>query len=158
MTKIDNTNVYIAYFDGACEPTNPGGTASYGALIFHAGEIIWECSEIYVCKPGHEKKTSNNVAEYAGLIAVLEWLADQGLCDAEICIRGDSQLVIDQVFGTWKIKKGLYTPLAYEARELVAQFSNIRGEWVRREANQLADDLSKAALKRAGVKLRLQPA
>ena len=97
------------------------------------------------------------MAEYAGLIAVLEWFEDQGLFNAEICIGGDSQLVINQMFGTWKIKTGIYAPVACKARELVAQFTNMRGEWVRREQNEIADRLSKEALRTAGVKLRLQP-
>ena len=153
---VDNS--YVAYFDGACEPYNPGGTASYGAVVLHNGEPLWTCSEIYVPEEGHERDTSNNIAEYAAFIAVLEWFADRNLYDADILIRGDSMLVIQQMFGNWKIKKGLYAPLAYEARKLVAQFTKIRGEWIRRDQNAIADELSKDALKRAGVRLRLQPA
>src|SRR5438477_1753300 len=150
--------MYTAYFDGACEPINPGGTASYGAVIFRDGKRIWECSEIYKPEPGHQRETSNNVAEYAALIAVLEWFADHELFDAEIQIYGDSKLVIEQLFGNWKIKGGFYASLARRARELIRRFSNIRGQHIPRERNGIADELSKAALKRAGVKLRLQPA
>jgi ribonuclease HI len=153
-TVVENS--FVAYFDGACEPTNPGGVASFGAVIFHNGEPVWKCSEIYVPEGGVE--TSNNIAEYAAFLAVLEWFANQNLFDADILIRGDSMLVINQMFGDWKIKKGLYAPLAYEARKLVAQFRNIRGEWIRRQENGVADELSKVALKRVGVRLRLQPA
>jgi ribonuclease HI len=147
---------YIAYFDGACEPINPGGTASYGAVILQAGEPIWMSSEIYLPENGNQ--TSNNLAEYSGLIAVLEWFAEHALFDAGIRVYGYSKLVINQTFGTWRIKHGLYVPLAHRARELVEPFTNIRGEWIPREENHLADRLSKAALKRAGVELRLQPA
>jgi ribonuclease HI len=143
----------IAYFDGACEPINPGGTASYGAVIYEDDEKVWECSEIY----GTGKLMSNNVAEYAALIAVLEWFADHELLDAEIIVRGDSKLVIEQMFGSWKIKSGLYTELAHKARELLTKFAKIQGEWISRDRNEVADRLSKEALKRAGVKLRLQP-
>jgi hypothetical protein len=48
--------------------------------------------------------------------------------------------------------------LAYKARELATRFKNIRGEWIRREENKIADRLSKEALKKEGVELRLQPA
>ena len=144
---------YIAYFDGACEPVNPGGTASYGAVIYEADETIWECSEVY----GQGKLMSNNVAEYAGFIAVLEWFIEQELCDAEIVVKGDSMLVINQMFGSWKIKSGLYAPLAKKASELLSRFIDIKGEWIPRDLNDVADELSKAALKKAGVKLRLQP-
>jgi ribonuclease HI len=145
---------YIAYFDGACEPVNPGGTASYGAVIYENDEKIWECAEVY----GQGKLMSNNVAEYAGFIAVLEWFIEQELCDAEIVVKGDSMLVINQMFGTWKIKNGLYAPLAKKANELLSRFIDIKGEWIPRDLNDVADELSKAALKKAGVKLRLQPA
>jgi ribonuclease HI len=56
-----SNNVYIAYFDGACEPVNPGGTASFGAVIFEDDRQIWECSDLYQPPEGHQ--TSNNVAE-----------------------------------------------------------------------------------------------
>jgi ribonuclease HI len=144
---------YIAYFDGACEPVNPGGTASYGAAIYENQQLVWKCSQIY----GRGEHTSNNVAEYAALIAVLEWFADHELLDAEIIVRGDSKLVIEQMFGSWKIKSGLYTELAHKARELLTKFAKIQGEWISRDRNEVADRLSKEALKRAGVKLRLQP-
>jgi len=36
------------FFDGCCEPVNPGGTASYGAVIFIAGKRVWECSELFI--------------------------------------------------------------------------------------------------------------
>jgi len=143
----------IAYFDGACEPINPGGTASYGAVIYEDDEKVWECSEIY----GTGKLMSNNVAEYAALIAVLEWFIEHDLCALEIIVRGDSKLVIEQMFGSWKIKSGLYTELAHKARELLTKFAKIQGEWIPRDRNEVADRLSKEALKRAGVKLRLQP-
>jgi ribonuclease HI len=149
-------NSYTAYFDGACEPVNPRGTASYGAVVLQNGEPVWKCSTIYIPEGGVE--TSNNVAEYAGLIAVLEWFADRNLFDANIIIRGDSQLVIYQMFGNWKIKSGAYVPLAHRARKLVGRFRDIRVEWIPRDQNAIADELSKDALKRAGVKLRLQPA
>jgi hypothetical protein len=95
--------------------------------------------------------------EYSGLIAVLELFAERELFNAEIRVYGDSQLVIQQMFGTWRIKKGLYIPFAYRARELLSQFTNIQGEWIQRDRNHVADRLSKAALRRAGVELRLQP-
>jgi len=86
----NNITRFIAYFDGACEPVNPGGTASYGAVVFLAGERIWECAEIYQPEDGHEKQTSNNVAEYAGLIAILEWFTQYDLYDSNITIHGVS--------------------------------------------------------------------
>jgi ribonuclease HI len=140
---------YIAYFDGACEPINPGGTATYGAIILKNSRRIWQCSKIYYPPAGHETATSNNVAEYSGLIAVLSWFTDRELYDAEILVRGDSKLVIEQMFGAWRIKKGLYVSLAHQARTLLKPFTNIEGQWVPRRKNTIADWLSKTALRRA---------
>ena len=152
---LDN-RPFLAYFDGACEPQNPDGTASYGAVVLQDHKPIWTDSQIY--DPPEGQRTSNNAAEYAGLIALLEWFSDQELFDAKILIRGDSQLVINQIFGTWRIKEAkIYTPLGHSARELIKPFRRIQCEWVAREKDTLADELAKAALKRVGVALRLPP-
>jgi ribonuclease HI len=63
--------VIEAWFDGCCEPINPGGMASYGAFVKIGSETVWECSEIYIPVAGREKETLNNLAEYSGLIAIL---------------------------------------------------------------------------------------
>ena len=150
-----------AYFDGCCEPVNPGGTASYGAVIFHEGKRVWECSEIFYPQPGKEKETSNNVAEYSGFLAILEELLKRRLHQSEILVRGDSNLVIQQMFGTegffWRIKKGHYVPLAHQAQKLLKRFPHISGEWIPREQNGIADELSKAELLKAGVQFKIQP-
>jgi ribonuclease HI len=140
---------YTAYFDGACAPINPGGTAGYGAVIFDRKQSIWDCSGIYHPPKGHERETSNNVAEYSGLIAVLQWLTEHGLHEARIRVLGDSELVINQVFGTWRIKRGLYVPLAYQTKALRKPFTNIEGHWIPRSKNTIADRLAKAAVKRS---------
>lgn len=161
ITRMSNDlsiTTYTAFFDGACEPVNPGGVASYGAIIYANGDGVWSCSELYVPEKGHERETSNNVAEYSGLLAVLDWFTAQKLYDADITVHGDSKLVINQVFGTWKIKDGRYVPLAHDARRMAKDFKKMRGVWIPRGENTVADELSKAALKAAGVKLRLQPA
>jgi len=75
---ITNTP-YIIYFDGACEPVNSGGTASCG-VIPQVREPIWMSWELNLPADGHQ--TSNNLAEYSGLIALLEWFAEHGLFDA----------------------------------------------------------------------------
>jgi len=107
-----------AYFDGACEP-NPNGVASYGAIIRRDGKTIWQASERV---PDRGAGTSNNLAEYAGLIAVLRHLIDVGLQQERIVVIGDSRLVINQMFGSWQVKRGCYVDLAYEAKALLAQF------------------------------------
>jgi hypothetical protein len=53
---------YTAYFDGACELINPGGTASYGAVILRGGEPIWMSSEISLPIIGGSEQTLAGLA------------------------------------------------------------------------------------------------
>lgn len=138
--------VYKAYFDGSCGPRNPGGTAAYGAVIFRHKERIWEHSEVYRPPPGKERQTSNNLAEYLGLIAILEHFIHIEAQHEPIVIHGDSKLVINQMAGRWKIKDGIYVPFAKQAQVLRDGFSHIRWQWIPRGQNTIADGLSKAHL------------
>lgn len=146
-----------AWFDGCCEPVNPGGVASFGAIIFNEEQKIWECSQIFYPQKGKEKETSNNVAEYSGFLAILEYLLKNNLEKEKIQIYGDSNLVIQQMFGTWKMRQGFYIPIALKAQKLLKKFKNIKGSWIPREQNGLADELSKAELIKAGIEFRIQP-
>ena len=136
-----------AWFDGACEPTNPGGVMSYGAYIIKYGKTIWSESKI-VETPG---QSTNNIAEYSGFIAILEYLLSNNLQDEPILIHGDSKLVIEQMFGTWQIKSGAYKPYALKSKELLKKFKSANGTWIPREENEAADELSKCALQAVGI-------
>ena len=141
-----------AWFDGACGPINPGGIASYGILIKHKGNILYQETR----RIGTPPHTTNNLAEHAGLRAVLRWLIDNNHTQRKIHIFGDSNLVISQVFGTqrtkkghaffgtWKIKKGIYKEIALENQKLRQSFPDIKGTWIPRELNTECDCLSKA--------------
>lgn len=147
MTKIE------AWFDGCCEPRNPGGHAGYGAVVMRGQDRLWEFSGYIPASP----TTSNNVGEYSAFIAILEWLKSQDLNRQPIIIRGDSNLVIQQMFGYWRIKKGFYVPFAQKAKRLLKEFPNAIGEWIPREKNGLADELSKRELVSRGVEFKIQP-
>src|SRR6185437_8524734 len=99
----NNKKKIKAYFDGCCEPVNPGGTASFGAVVFISDKRAWECSKIFYPTKGKEKETSNNVAEYCGFISILEYLLENQLHNENIEIFGDSKLVIEQMKGKWKM-------------------------------------------------------
>jgi len=145
--------VYTAFFDGACEPTNPGGTASYGSIVYRHGTEIWRHSQIY--NPPVPGETSNNIAEYLGLISVLEFLKSHELDNDLTMISGDSKLVIEQMSGRWQIRGGLYVPFAGKAKYLLTNFlvpPTLR--WIPREKNTVADELSKAHLLENGIKIR----
>lgn len=146
-----------AYFDGCCEPRNPGGHAAWGAILLRAGDKLW--SDKGYC--GYGPKMSNNVAEYSGICAVLERL--QG--ESEPClIRGDSKLVIyhlspDPAIGRrWKVNGGLYLPFYKKAKALYEPIAQrVSFEWVSRDGNAICDVLSKAVLKEKGIQFRIQP-
>src|ERR1019366_2134758 len=138
------SNEYTAWFDGACGPVNPGGTATYGVMIKdHDGTIlVWEHGLV-----GKGSGMSNNVAEYAGVLCVLKYL--RSLPPARAIIRGDSNLVINQLNGKWRIRKGLYLSTAKEAKALLAHLHNCGWEinlcWIPRAQNEECDALSKQA-------------
>ncbi len=145
-----------AFFDGCCEPINPGGVSAYGVVIFRDEEKIWEDSRIFYPTKG-KKDTSNNLAEYRGFKAILDYLLANKLNNEHIEIFEDSMLVIEQMFGNWQIRSGLYVPIAFACKKLLKNFPQIRGHWIPREKNSLADKLSKGKLLNAGVKFRIQP-
>jgi broad specificity phosphatase PhoE/ribonuclease HI len=123
---------------------NPG-PAAYGAVLKDAetGEVIAEDATTLGV-------ASNNVAEYSGLIGGLR-LAERFAPEAEIEVRMDSKLVVEQMSGRWKIKHPAMKPLALEANRL-APFGTTY-TWVPRERNKHADRLANEALdgRRSGV-------
>jgi ribonuclease HI len=141
---------FIGYFDGACEPVNPGGTMAFAAVVFENGKQIWQSSGIAVAPP--TGPTTNNLAEYTALVQLLGYFIDEKLTERAIEVRGDSQLVINQVWGTWSISED--KPYAHGARAALAMlrhFTSIRGVWVPRDQNKIADALTRAELEGAGI-------
>jgi ribonuclease HI len=140
-----------AWFDGACEPKNPGGYAAWGAVVQVDGEPVYR--EGGYCGVG--SKMSNNVAEYSGFCAAAEeCLKHPGI----VTIRGDSKLVIMQLQGRWKVNGGLYLPFYRQAMGLWMQLRDrSKLVWIPREQNDICDVLSKQVLKDMGIKFRLQP-
>lgn len=139
-----------AWFDGVCEPKNPGGFAAYGIHVEVDGAVVARRGA-YV---GNGPLYSNNVAEYSGFIAAAkECLNHEG----PIEIRGDSALVINQLRGKWRVNGGLYYPYYVEASDLWAMLRE-RGQlfWIPRQENEICDVLSKQVLKDMGVKFRIQ--
>jgi ribonuclease H / adenosylcobalamin/alpha-ribazole phosphatase len=126
---------------------NPG-PAAYGALVKDAdtGRVLAEeGTTIGVA--------SNNVAEYRGLIAGLT-LAATVAPGADIEVRMDSKLVVEQMSGAWKIKHPDIKPLALEANRLAtARRGGTAYTWVPREQNKHADRLANEALdgRRSGI-------
>ncbi|RLV56001.1 bifunctional RNase H/acid phosphatase [Aeromicrobium phragmitis] len=105
--------------------------ATSGAVIAQRGEVIGTAT--------------NNVAEYRALIAGLE-LAREHTPDAQVEVRMDSKLVIEQMSGRWKINHPDMKPLALEAQVIVRELLPITWTWVPRDDNKAADALVNAAL------------
>ncbi|WP_127783412.1 bifunctional RNase H/acid phosphatase [Rhodococcus sp. X156] len=118
---------------------NPG-PAGYGAVVLSADgarTVLAERKEAL-------GRTTNNVAEYRGLIAGLQAAIELGA--HEVDVRMDSKLVVEQMSGRWKIKHPDMIPLAAEAKELVAQLSRVGFTWIPRAQNSHADRLANQAM------------
>ena len=125
----------IAYADGASRG-NPG-PAAYGCV--YAVEDLPLCGEGETI--GH---ATNNVAEYRGALAALRRLHAWGV--ARVTLRLDSQLVVRQMQGQYKVKNEGLKPLYRQLVGLVSQFERVRFEHVPREQNALADRMANEAL------------
>ena len=144
---VDWSETYICYFDGLCEPINPGGIATYGIVIKKGGENIHEESGLAFAKPW-SKEATNNVAEYSAAIHALEWLKKGGLANSPAVLRGDSRLIIRQLRGEYKVKAPRIVELYRHASKLLTEFSSLRLQWVDRSKNKEADLLSRIAYHR----------
>ena len=125
----------IAAADGSALG-NPG-PAGYGAVVRDAvtGEVLAE-------RAAGIGSATNNVAEYGGLIAGLTACLD--LDPAEVEVRMDSKLVVEQMSGRWQVKHPAMKPLFAKARQLAP--AAVTWTWVPREQNKAADALVNAAL------------
>jgi ribonuclease HI len=138
----------ICTFDGMCQPVNPGGVACYGFTIqeknnnriyriYEDGGIAYE---------PFSKESSNNVAEYIALVKLLEWLLANGYNNIfNVLIQGDSQLIINQLCGKYKIKSEKLKIYYEKTKTLMKRFKNLQIEWIIREKNNEADALANKA-------------
>ena len=131
----------VGYFDGGCWP-NPHGHAAWGAILEVDGVIVKRWNG-YI---GSGQQTSNNVAEYYGLIAVLREVARYS---GPAIVYGDSLMVIRQMQKFRRAKScGIYVPWNHEAlRLLEGMRDRVRFQWIPREQNTECDRLAEAALR-----------
>jgi ribonuclease HI len=131
--------VYLANIDGASRG-NPG-PASYAVVMRDpAGKIILELSKAL----GRE---TNNVAEYYALLAALDYALSHGI--ASLRVRSDSELLVRQMQGRYKVKSADLKPLHERASRAARQLKYFVIEHVPRELNREADALANAALDRS---------
>jgi probable phosphoglycerate mutase len=116
---------------------NPG-PAGYGAVVLSpSGEVLAE-------RAAGLGTTTNNVAEYQGLIAGLSAALEVGATAVDV--RMDSKLVIEQMKGTWRVKHPVLQPLALQAQSLRQRFADVTFTWIPRLQNSHADRLANEAM------------
>ncbi|MDA4122674.1 MAG: ribonuclease HI family protein [Thaumarchaeota archaeon] len=143
MQRFIQLSVTLVYVDGLAEP-NPG-IGTYGYAIYRDGRVV---------KTGHGfdgDPVSNNHAEYAGLVEALKSV--MRFREEEIVVKSDSKMMVNQMAGEWKVSKkafrnpgeASYVPMYLEAKKVAESFSRLRFEWIPRERNGEADELSRVA-------------
>lgn len=128
----------IAYIDGGARG-NPG-PAGYGVLIQTVdGETVELKAPLGI--------TTNNVAEYQGLLAALRWALAHGV--RKLHVRSDSELLVRQMNGQYRVRHPGLQPLHEEACTLARQIGEVSFEHVRRDMNRDADRLANEAMDEA---------
>ena len=127
---------------------NPGPAGAGAIVRDEKGAVVAEISEFL----GH---TTNNVAEYTGILSALETLLSlmgsdgRGeASDAVVVVKMDSLLVVKQMNGEYKIKHPNLIPLAARVKELSRKFKSVSFAHVYREHNKEADKLANLAMDR----------
>jgi probable phosphoglycerate mutase len=128
----------VAYIDGGARG-NPG-PAGYGVRIEQEdGTLVEEFGDAIGV-------ATNNVAEYRGLLAALEWARAHG--HRNVTVRSDSLLLVQQMAGRFKVKNAGLQPLHAKATLLAHAIGSVTFEHVRRESNTRADHLANVAMDR----------
>jgi probable phosphoglycerate mutase len=126
----------VAYIDGGARG-NPG-PAGFGVRVEQEdGTLIEEFAESI-------GTATNNVAEYRGLLAALEWAKSHG--HARLHVRSDSLLLVQQMLGNYKVKNAGLQPLHAKARVLAHDIGKVTFEHVGRAKNAHADRLANTAM------------
>jgi len=139
--KVAPVIEYCLKFDG-CSKGNPG-PAGAGAVLYKNDNEIWHGS-IYV-----GNKETNNVAEYNGLVLGLKKAYELGV--TELLVMGDSELIIKQMKGEYKVKSENILEFHSKAKMLSKMFKEISFQHVYRKDNARADELANL-----GLEIKLQ--
>jgi ribonuclease HI len=136
--KIQEESCYLLQFDGLSEP-NPG-TSTAGAVLFSPAlrTVVFERGEFI-------EFATNNQAEYTGLIIGVKAAFEMGI--KQLLIEGDSQLVVLQTEGKWKVKNDALKAINTEVRGLLSNFDFVAIRHIYREKNEHADRITNDVLK-----------
>lgn len=137
--EIEKTIFYTMYFDG-CSKGNPGMSGA-GAVIYNLyNQELWS-GYIFL-----GDKCTNNEAEYNGLILGLHKAIEMDI--KNIFVKGDSQVVINQMNGKYKCNASNLLPFYTLSKDLEKKFENIQFQHILRNLNQRADELSNIAIQK----------
>lgn len=138
------SNRISVYFDGASRG-NPGQAGAGAVVKDKDGEILGKVSS-------YLGKKTNNQAEYLAVMLALDFINDNpDIKSNDIILIGDSQLVIKQLIGEYKIKNEGLKDLYWQIREKVLTLGlNIDYKHIPREKNQLADEMANKAIDKNG--------
>ncbi len=129
----------VLYTDGASRG-NPGPSGAGVSILDASGEIVAEVMR-------YLGEATNNVAEYSALVAGLERARELGATDVQV--RSDSELLVRQMRGEYRVRNQALRALAARARKLGESFEHVEYVHVRREQNIEADRLANLAIDRA---------
>jgi ribonuclease HI len=148
------------FADGLTEPVNPNGYGCCAFVVFE-GDVSGRAeakrpdpihsAHACIARPGD--KVTNNVCEYRSVRAALRWVvanAHKAAKDRDVEIRTDSQLVVNQVVGSWQCNADHLRVFRDECREMIRQLNGkVSLVWVRRDENDVADALTRLAYEKA---------
>jgi len=124
------------YTDGGARG-NPGPAAAAGVIFDSRGEVLAEVTD-------YLGVTTNNVAEYKALIITLQRALELGC--TSVAVKMDSELVVKQISGLYRVKDAKMVPLHAEVRRLLGRFESQSVEHVSRASNKHADKLVNSVL------------
>jgi ribonuclease HI len=134
----------VAHIDGGARG-NPG-PAAYAAIITTPGaKVVKEISQFL-------GETTNNEAEYAALLAALEYAVGHGA--RSLKVFSDSELLVRQIRGEYKVKSAGLKPLFRKAQELISRLESFSITHLRREQNREADRLVNKTLDAQHVEIQ----
>ena len=139
MRKTLRTKKVVILTDGAAEP-NPGPAAIGAAIKDEQGRILSVISQSI-------GKATNNQAEYRAIITALETALKLNV--SHVQIRSDSQLIVRQINGQYRVKEASLKPLHQRVKQLQSQFKGFTISYIPGERNTEAHNLANAALRPA---------
>lgn len=133
----------LIHCDGAIKGGNPGGwgVGGYVVKVIDKETVKIEKGTIDLGKAPY---MTNNMAEYAAVLAALFRVKRMNLTDKPIVVKSDSMLVVQHLSGRWNCNVPHLQALKAEIMEIVKSFKQIEFQWVPREQNTEADEVSKS--------------